>query len=157
MCRRSFWCWWFDWLGMNCCTLWMWARCLGYIHSCYVSRSWFAFNCGNSEHPLRGFLCCNPRGVLSYISYIGMFHSSGYHFQSSLSQTGYTVSHFCTLNRVFPANLLLFSPFAHIIFTEFLRFIEMRENVNLCIFVLNTVMLCPVLNRVRNYSTFSSR
>ena len=54
------------------------------------------------------------------------------------------------------ANLLLL-PLNHIISLISCAFAEMRENPNLCTVcvVLNAVMLGPVLNRVRNYSTFS--
>ena len=50
--------------------------------------------------------------------------------------------------KVFAANIPLFSPFDHIV-------VEMRENEKLCLrfyIVLNTIMLCSVLNRVRNNS-----
>ena len=69
----------------------------------------------------RSYHCANPSAfnwaLLLYgyshiiISCIGTFRLSGYHFQGSPSQTGYTMSRFCVLNRVFPENLLLFSPF----------------------------------------------
>ena len=86
---------------------------------------------------------CAGGRILPYISYIVTFRLSGYHFQGSLFWTGYTISHFRVLNKVFPANHLLFSPFDHIIFTDFACFIEMHENANLCtIFsVLNTACL----------------
>ena len=35
--------------------------------------------------------------------------------------SGYTISHFRVLNRVIPVNLLLFSPFDHIMFADFVR------------------------------------
>ena len=105
----------------------------------------------------------SKNGILEKYSHIfpiwGRYARQGVIFRVlSLTLTGYTMSNLCVLNRVFPANLLLFSPFDHIlIFADFVRFVEMRENANLCtVFsVLNTVMLCPVLNRVRNYSSFS--
>ena len=57
-----------------------------------------------------------------YISYIGTFKQPGYHFRVlCLKQGNYTISHFRVLNRVFPANLLLFSPFDHIIFADFVH------------------------------------
>ena len=95
-------------------------------------------------------------GVLPFISYIRTFRPSGYHFQGSVLNRVYNLTFLC-LKQGLPSNLLLFSPFDHIIFADFVRFVEMRENANLCtVFsVLNTVMLGPVLNRVRNYSTFS--
>ena len=85
--------------------------------------------------------------LLLYISYVGTFRPSGYRFQG----------HIFVSNRIVTANLLLSSPFNHIIFTDFvwLPSSEMRDNANLCTvcIALNTVMLGPALNRVRNYST----
>ena len=59
-------------------------------------------------------------GCTPYISKIGTFRQSGYHFQGPLG-AGYTISHFRVLNRCVPANLLLFSPFDRKMFTDFVR------------------------------------
>ena len=63
----------------------------------------------------------SPGGVLPYISYIGTFRQSGYHFQGPLSWTGHTISHLGVLNRVIPTNILLSFPSDHIIFADSLR------------------------------------
>ena len=57
---------------------------------------------------------CNIRswgGTPIYFLYtVGTFRQSGYHFQGSLSYTGYTISHFHVSNKVVPVNLLLPPP-----------------------------------------------
>ena len=74
-----------------------------------------------------------------------------------LSWTGYTISHFRVLNRVVPINLLLFSPFDHIIFADFVRlhWNTWKGQLTCRLWCFEYSLLGPVMNRVRNYSTFS--
>ena len=57
---------------------------------------------------------------------------------------------------VFTGSSTIIYAFPHVIFAHFV-FFSLMMNLCIVIIVLNTVMVGPVFNRVRNYSTFSSR
>ena len=64
---------------------------------------------------------------------------------------------FSCLNTVVPSNLLLFSPFNHVIFADFVRlhWNAWKRKLIHSLYCFQYDLIGLVLNRVRNYSTFS--